>query len=286
MNPLAEYRRWLQSNGFTDSDADRIARARLGDKKRQAGSIRVEKAADNTADLYIYEFIGFDWWTGDGFTPKKLLEQIAALGDVDKITVHVNCPGGDVFDGMTIYNLLLRQETTIAVEVEGLAASAASFIVQAADDGELAVWETATLMIHRAWGMTVGNTHDMAAQAAVLEMVDGQIAGIYSSRSGRKSEEFLSLMDNETWFTAEEAVNAKLADRVITAQRAAASIDPASLSAYRNVPAALLNRPSSPADEAQPNRPLVLDPPPAAADNAADAERIAVRLRLLELDAI
>lgn len=204
-------------------------------KPRKTGTIRAQKTSESEAELLLYDVIGFDFWTGGGMTPKRLIDELDAMKPFDKITVRINSPGGDVFDGVTIYNILRRQEATIAVEIEGMAASAASFIAQVADAGELRISEAAMLMIHRAWGVAMGNTNDMVEMAGLLEKIDGQLADIYSARSKRKRDTMLKLMDDETWFTGQEAVDAKLADATVTVKRAAAYFD-CSLFNYRNAP--------------------------------------------------
>ena len=195
------------------------------------------------AELLVYDVIGQDFWSGGGITAKAFAEQLAAL-DLragDTLTLKVNSPGGDVFEGYAIYNQLLAYPATKVVKVEGLAASAASYIIQAADTIEVA--EASFVMIHDAWGMTVGNADDHITVAAELEKFDGVIAGIYAKRSGRPVEEFAALMSAETWFTGQEAIDAKLADRLIpsaamTADAPSARFDERALARFRKAPPA------------------------------------------------
>jgi len=267
MNSIADYKAHLTQMGFNDTEADQITRARaLHAKRERPGTIRVEKV-NGEGEILLYDSIGFDFWTGGGTTPKVFAEQLLALGDIDRLTLRVNSPGGDVFDGFTILNILRRQQATIAVEVEGLAASAASFIIQAASPGELRVNEASTTMIHRAWGGVMGNAQDMVDMASVLEKLDGQIADIYAKRSKRKAEKWLAAMGAETWYTGQEAVDARLADSVVTAKKVAAMGDPAMLAGYRNVPELVACRCGKPEPK----------------DNS-EAEAIKVRLRILELE--
>jgi len=235
MNTLAEYKSFLVESGLEESQADRVVKIRADKHSpKQVGQIRMEKKEDE-AEILLYDVIGFDFWTGEGMTPKKLVEQLEAMQPFSRIMLRVNSPGGDVFDGMTIYNILRRQEAKISVEVEGLAASAASYVTQVADPGELRISEAGMFMVHRAWGITMGNTNDMLEMAGLLEKLDNQIAGIYSSRSKRKVDTWLNLMDEETWLTGQEAVDAKLADETITTKRAAACFD-LSQFGYRRAP--------------------------------------------------
>jgi ATP-dependent protease ClpP protease subunit len=238
MNAIAEYRQCLVESGLSESDAERVANYRTSKRaSNRSGAIRAEKNSDGQAELLLYDVIGFDMWTGGGFTPKSLIEQLTAMQPFDSLTVRINSPGGDVFDGMTIYNILRRQEAKVSVEVEGLAASAASFIAQVADAGELRISEAGMFMVHRAWGLAMGNTNDMLQMADVLEKIDGQIADIYASRSGRKAATWLGMMDDETWLTGQEAVDAKLADKTVTLKRAAAMFDLGQFG-YKNAPEA------------------------------------------------
>lgn len=236
MNALTDYRALLVEGGLPETAADFIT-AKRADKRNRApaGSIRAEKTEDGNAELLIYDTIGFDFWTGGGVTPKGLIEQLESLKPFDRLTVRMNSPGGDVFDGMAIFNILRRQEAKVSVEIEGWAASAASFIAQAADAGELRISEAGMMMVHRAWGVSVGNTNDMLEMADVLDKLDGQIALIYANRSKRKTDTWLGIMNSETWFTGAEAVDAKLADATIAAKRVAA-FDVSGFG-YRNSPA-------------------------------------------------
>jgi ATP-dependent Clp protease protease subunit len=165
-------------------------------------------ADDDTID--IFDVIGEDWF-GEGVTDKTIARALKGKSGRE-IRVRVNSPGGDVFAGLSIYNLLRTHNAKVTVEVTGLAASAASVIAMAAD--EIVMGQGAMLMIHNSWGMSVGNKHDMRETADILSKIDDQMVGIYASRSGMKETEVVALMDAETFLTAEEAVDAKLADQI------------------------------------------------------------------------
>lgn len=149
---------------------------------------------------------------------------------------------------MAIYNSLLACPATKVVKVEGMALSAASFVIQAADEIEVA--PASFVMIHRAWGMTMGDAEDHFKTAAQLEQHDGVLADIYARRSKRKAAEWRELMTAESWFTGEEAIDAGLADRLIeTAEdegeeaeetEAAAHWDRRILDRFKHAPAALV----------------------------------------------
>lgn len=174
-----------------------------------------------TADVYIYDVIGMDFWSGGGVTAKGFADRLDELGPLDEITVRINSPGGDVFDGAAIYNALVRNEARVVVEIDGLAASAASYIAMAGD--EIRIAENGTMMIHQAQGGCMGDCEDMRKTADILEKLDGTIADIYSKRTNRRPETWAKLMAEETWFNAEEAVKHRLADSITPNKKAMAA---------------------------------------------------------------
>jgi ATP-dependent Clp endopeptidase proteolytic subunit ClpP len=176
---------------------------------------RIEKPANKTraddkdvavATVYIYDEIGF--W---GVSAKDFADEINAL-DVDEIKVHINSPGGEVWDGITILNTLRGHPAKVTTIVDGVAASSASFIAMGGD--EVVMMRNSELMIHDAWGMAVGNAADLADLAARLDAMSDNIASIYAEKTGGTTEEWREFMRAETWYSAQEAVEAKLADRV------------------------------------------------------------------------
>lgn len=170
---------------------------------------RMEAASGDTADVYIYDVIDSYW----GVNASEFVRELAAL-DVENINLYVNSPGGSVFDGTAIMNALRRHKAHITATVDGLAASAASFIVQAAD--EVVMGFGSEMMIHDASAVCWGNAADMEETAKILNQLSETIAGVYAERAGGTSEDWRTAMHAETWYTAEEAVAAGLADRVVT----------------------------------------------------------------------
>lgn len=168
---------------------------------------RMEAQAESSADVYIYDAI--DSWFG--VNAAQFVHDLAAL-DVETINLYVNSPGGSVFDGVSIMNALRRHKATVIATVDGLAASAASFIIQAAD--EVIMGFGSEMMIHDASTICWGNASDMEDEARLLNQISGTIAEIYAERAGGTAEEWREAMLAETWYTAEEAVTAGLADRV------------------------------------------------------------------------
>lgn len=178
------------------------------------------KAADEAGDaeILIYDFIGYDWWSDSGITALSFREQLDQLGDVKRLTVRINSPGGDVWDGMSIYNQLSQFAAETTVVIDGIAASVASVIAMAGDQVKAA--EVSQLMIHDAWTVVLGNEQDLREWADVLAKIDGQIADTYAMRSGSKTaDEFRAVMDKDTYLTAHEAMEWGLVDEIIPTRK-------------------------------------------------------------------
>ncbi|MBU9461360.1 Clp protease ClpP [Burkholderia multivorans] len=158
--------------------------------------------ADDAAAISIYDSIG-DNWEGTGVTAKRISAALRNIG-AREVTVNVNSPGGDFFEGVAIYNLLREHKAKVTVNVMGLAASAASVIAMAGD--EILMGDGAFLMIHNAWAVAIGNRHDMAAAAATLAPFDAAMAKLYAQRAGISEETAAAMMDKETWIGADQAV--------------------------------------------------------------------------------
>lgn len=165
------------------------------------------------ATLYLYDPI--DSWGGFwGVSAKEFALALAVLpADTSEIRLHVNSPGGEVFDAMAIMNLLDQHPAKVVAVVDGIAASAASFIAAAAD--ELVMGIGAQLMIHDAWNIEIGNEAAMLAMAARLARDSNSCAEIYAAKAGGTVDEWRALMRDETWYSAAEAVAAGLADSTV-----------------------------------------------------------------------
>lgn len=133
--------------------------------------------------------------------------------DNDDVTVDIASDGGDVFAASEIYTLLKKYSGKVTVNIQGLAASAASVIAMAGD--QVNISPTAQIMIHKAWGTVDGNSDDFAHQAAVLSGIDESIAAAYEAKTGMKQTDLLHLMSQETWLTAQEAVDKGFADEIM-----------------------------------------------------------------------
>lgn len=192
---------------------------------------------DNT--ITLFEVIGEDWWTGGGVTAKRISSALRSIGNKD-VTVKINSPGGDMFEGIAIYNLLRSHPAKVTVEVLGWAASAASIIAMAGD--EIRMGLGSFMMIHNAWGVVIGNRHDMRASADLFDGFDGAIVDIYEARTGMKRTEIEALMDAETFMGPSDAVKNGFADIVddgIEAKTADAKNMDRGLMARRQTEAAL-----------------------------------------------
>lgn len=195
---------FLNDLGFNPSAAEAIDCG-------PGGGIEI-KNSDNGYEIVLYDNIGFDWSTGEGVTAKMFVDAIASAGDRE-ITVRINSPGGDVFDGLAMYNSLKNAPNKVNVVIDGLAASAASIVAMSGDD--IKIHKAAQVMIHSAWTIAAGNSADLRDVADVLDKIDGQLAGIYSDKTGSDPEEFLSIMAKDNFLTSAEALEWGLVDSVI-----------------------------------------------------------------------
>lgn len=196
------------------------------------------KARGSRGEVWLYDQIGSSFW-GDGVTAKSFQRELAALGKVTTINVHINSPGGDVFDGFAIYNQLKQHPATIEVDVDGVAASIASIIAMAADPGKLRMAKNSLMMVHNPQGGAYGDETELERVIALLRSVKDNLVGTYVDRTGAKTEAVRDWMNDETWFTAEAAVQFGFADAVTAESAVAACFD---LKAFRNVPEDLKRR--------------------------------------------
>jgi len=176
-------------------------------------NIMAAASTDNT--ISVLDPIGFDPWTGEGVTAKRIAAALRSIGADEDVVVNVNSPGGDLFEGMAIYNLLRDHKGKVTVRVLGLAASAASIIAMAGD--EVMIARAGFLMIHNTWVLAIGNRHDLRDIADTLEPFDAAMADIYAARSGMDQKAIGKLMDKETWINGAAAVEQGFADSLLPA---------------------------------------------------------------------
>jgi ATP-dependent Clp endopeptidase proteolytic subunit ClpP len=188
-------------------------RSRVANARQNRSWYEINNATTTNATVRIYEEIGFFGVTADQFAAD--LATITA----PNIEVQINSPGGDVFDGIAIFNALRTHAAHVTTRVDGIAASAASMIVQAGD--RRVMLGASQMMIHDAWGVAVGPASELRAFADILEQQNEVIAGVYAQRSGRDVADISAMMSAETWLTDQGAVDAGLADEVVIPEPAA-----------------------------------------------------------------
>ena len=199
-----------------------VARSGLGSEiapsalARWQAEIRAAEKEDNNV-VSILGTIGEDFF-GEGITARRIAGALRSIGPKD-ITVHINSPGGNVFEALAIYNLLREHKQEVTVKVLGLAASAASVIAMAGDRVE--VPRAGFMMIHNTWAVAVGDRHDMREFANTLEPMDKALADVYAARSGLDQKEVGKMMDRETWIGGSEAVDKGFADALLPADQVA-----------------------------------------------------------------
>ena len=237
-----------------------LLRDNASTERKPLNLVRAEDSADAT--LYIYDVIDAYW----GINAKEVAQAIAGLKATDTLHLRINSPGGDVFEARAIAAAIAQHPGKTVAHVDGLAASAATTIASSADEVEIV--DGGFYMIHNAWTFAFGNKHDLRETAGLLDKVDGAIIADYARRTGTSAEQLVAWMDAETWFTAQEAVDNKFADRMAEPAKASnTSARHFNLAVYDKTPKALLEAPQPPA-------------PDYAAARAANERR----LRLLSID--
>jgi ATP-dependent Clp endopeptidase proteolytic subunit ClpP len=244
---------------------------------RNAGVPLVRAQAEGSAavDVFLYDFIG-GWF---GLTAAQLVAELQPHQG-RALRVHINSPGGDVFDGLAIYNTLVQWAGEVETVIEGLAGSIAGVIALAGSPVSMA--PASFFMIHEPEGAAAGNAARMRRLAALLDKSTGVLAEVYRGKSGAPLMDVRAWMAAETWYTAEEARAAGFVDAVLDAEpeavAAAVSFD---LSAFAHVPAAL----AAPRRAERPKPPPPVPPgPPAPVPSALAApvrERFAALARSL-----
>lgn len=194
----------------------------------------VEDQADRT--ISVYDVIGYDWWTGEGVTAKRIAGALRSMG-AGPVTVNINSPGGDLFEGLAIYNLLREHQGHITTKVVGLAASSASVIAMAGDTIQIA--RAGFFMVHNGWLIAQGNRLDLREIADWMEPFDTAMADIYASRTGQDIADVRRQMDGETWFGGTQAIEQGYADEMLNADQVGKGEGAAQASAVRRIEAAM-----------------------------------------------
>ena len=192
--------------------------------------------SDSEATIYLYDAIVGSDFEADfygGISPKEFSQLMDSI-NAPVINLRVNSPGGNVFGARAMQNAINRSQSKVVAHVDGLAASAASVLILAAD--EIVMGEGSFLMIHNAWTIAAGNAADMRQQADDLEEIDESLVQSYASRTNMPNEQIKDMMNAETWIGADKAVALGFADRKSNAM-ASADQNKWDLSAYANPPA-------------------------------------------------
>jgi ATP-dependent protease ClpP protease subunit len=215
------------------------------------------KAQNGNAELMIYDEIG-----GWGISARQFASDLQALGKIGTLTARIHSPGGDVFEGMAIYNMIKGHPAHKICHIDGLAASMASVIAMAFD--EVIMPENAMMMVHKPWGGTLGDADDMRKYADLLDKVESNLVGAYQQKTGLPEAELHTLLAAETWLTGREAVEKGFANTLTEPLQMAASLNSKRLKDFTNMPEALKNLFAP-----QGNVPGVINPPAAAAPAAS-----------------
>lgn len=171
------------------------------------------EAKSDEATISILDVIGEDYWTGEGVTAKRISAALRSIGADKPVTVYINSPGGDMFEGLAINSLLQEHKGKVTVKVLALAASAASVIAMGAEEIQIA--RGAFFMIHNAWVLAAGNRNELREVADWLEPFDAAMADIYAERTGLPIKDVIKAMDKESWIGGADAVELGYADSVI-----------------------------------------------------------------------
>jgi|TARA_R100000278_G_scaffold33166_1_gene30143 ATP-dependent Clp endopeptidase proteolytic subunit ClpP len=182
------------------------------------------KATDAVAEIYIFDEIG-----AYGITAQDFIAEMKEYKDTP-VNLRINCIGGDVFDGMAMYNIIKKREAKTTAYIEGIAASMGSVIALAAD--EVVMAENSLFMIHNAWGGAMGGAEDMRKTASVLEKISNEIANIYKRKTRLSLDRITDMMDEETWLNAEEAYELGFIDSISDSIKVAAKYD---VSKFKNI---------------------------------------------------
>lgn len=210
-------------------------------KIKKNNFLKVKNLTNKTADLYIYGEIvdNTDWkWDESDVMPNDVREVLEGLEGLDTLNIYINSPGGSVFSGLAIYNMLKRNNAKKIVHIDGVAASIASVIALAGD--EVLMPSNAFMMIHKPWTMAFGNADDFRKVADDLDVIEKGLLGVYEDNivDGVDFEEVKEMVNNETWLDAEEAIKYFDIEIIDAVEVAASGKD--ILKNYNNVPKELV----------------------------------------------
>jgi ATP-dependent Clp protease protease subunit len=197
-----------------------------------------------TAELLLYGDIGESWW-GESISAKSVADKLKEIGEVDVLSVRINSAGGSAFEGIAIYNQLVRASARVEVDIDGMALSIASIIAMAGEEVRMA--ENAMLMIHDPWTFAMGDAGELRKTADLLDAMKDNLVTTYARRTGLERDEIADLMAEETWFSAAEAKERGFVDLVVEGQgaqdgaRAGARLTRAQAQRFRHPPKSLVD---------------------------------------------
>ena len=181
-----------------------------------AAGVRPVAVAGDDNVITMFDVIGEDYWSGGGITAKTVTAQLRAIGD-RPVEVQINSPGGDMFEGLAIYNVLREHSQDVTIKVMGMAASAASIIAMAGDTVQ--VGAASFIMIHNCWVVAVGNRNDMTEVASYLAPFDAAMAEVYAFRTSQPTADVTKWMDAETYMSGSTAIERGFADSLLSADK-------------------------------------------------------------------
>jgi len=200
--------------------------------------------SDDVSHVYMYDAIGGYW----GIDPESFVNQ---LNDIDspEIVLHINSPGGDVFDARAIATAIKQHKSKVTAQIDGLCASAATYISAACESVSMAAG--GFYMIHEGWTLAMGNKKDLGKTIQLLEKVDDSILNDYQKKTGLDRDQLAAWMAEETWFSASEAKDHGFIDSLIDEDETVENKTNWNLSAYTNVPKNLTEQPKPEEDSDQ-----------------------------------
>ena len=181
------------------------------------------KSADEESEILIFDYVGYPY-----NDPREFIQALSEMGNV---TIRINSPGGDVFDGMVLVNAIASHKGIVTTRVEGLAASMASVI--AVSGKKVQAYDNTMLMIHNAWTFAMGNQYEMRDTADLLEKIDGNILDAYQNKSKKGKKAIAEMMKATSWMTAKEAKDNGFIDEIVTGKSVKAEFN---LSIFANLP--------------------------------------------------
>ena len=240
-------------------------------------------AANNAAEISIYDEIGA--W---GVSAEQFKNELVGLGkNLKQIDLHIHSPGGSVFDGIAIYNLIKNHPANVTVYVDGLAASMASVIAMAGNT--VVMPENAMMMIHKPWGVAGGDADEMRKYADLLDKLEDTLIPAYAAKTGKSTEELAEMLKVETWLNGRECVEHGFADELAEPVQAMASLKSKRLEDYQHMPKAIKDmilEPKATTTVPAPTQEPVakaVEPKPTVTDNTAEVQaKFAVRNQTIQ----